>query len=400
VSKKEKQMSRKIRNAAGWFLAQLLLATLFSGCTFESNIEALLRKRGAGEDIPPANTFTVTFNKNNADAGSAEANPQTMTVTPPAAGVGTLPAVPTRRGYAFIEWNTQADGGGTAFTEATTVTTSITVYAQWLPLIDIDMIYVPGGSFDMGKDLGTAATGDDTPVHTVTLSGFYMGKYPVTQAQYQAVMGSNPSSFNSNPASGETQGNRPVESVSWYDAIVFCNKLSMAEGLNPAYSISGSANPSDWGAVPNWGYDTAWDAAVIVSGANGYRLRTEAQWEYAAKGGNGSPGNYTYAGSDNADAVAWYSSNSGSMTHEVGKKAANGLGLYDMSGNVWEWCWDWWGSYSSGAQTDPTGAVSGADRVVRGGGWHSSAENVRSAVRAVSYPLNRFISDGFRLVRP
>jgi formylglycine-generating enzyme required for sulfatase activity len=191
-----------------------------------------------------------------------------------------------------------------------------------------------------------------------------------------------------------------VETVSWYDAIVFCNKLSVAEGLSPAYSIAGSIDPSDWGAVPT-SNNATWDAAVIVSGSNGYRLPTEAQWEYAAKGGDGSPGNYTYSGSDNVDAVAWYSGNSGSMTHEVGKKAANGLGLYDMSGNVWEWCWDWYGAYTNQAQTDPTGPASGANRVLRGGGWYDSAVLVRSAYRYYNFsPDYRGNFIGFRLVRP
>jgi formylglycine-generating enzyme required for sulfatase activity len=265
----------------------------------------------------------------------------------------------------------------------------------------IEMAYVPGGSFQMGDTTGGGYS-DELPVHTVTLTGFYMGKYPVTQAQYQAVMGSNPSYFTTAVA-GEsgTPGKLPVEQVSWYDAIVFCNRLSMAESLDPAYSISGSTNPSDWGAVPN-GYDEAWDAVVIVSGANGYRLPTEAQWEYAAKGGNGLPGNYTYSGSNNVGDVARYDSNSGSKTHEVGKKQPNGLGLYDMSGNVWEWCWDWYGSsyYSIGEQSDPVGPASGAYRVLRGGSWDRSAEDLRSAFRSYNNPYSRGNIYGFRLLRP
>ena len=244
----------------------------------------------------------------------------------------------------------------------------------------------------MGKELGTAGSGDTMPVHMVTLTGFYMGKYQVTQAQYQAVMGSNPS------YSYGVGNNYPVYFVSWYDAIVFCNKLSIAEGLSPAYRISGSTNPSDWGTVPT-SRNSTWDAAVIVAGSAGYRLPTEAQWEYAAKGGNGTPGNYTYSGSNSAGDVAWYSSNSNSMTHEVGKKKANGLGIYDMSGNVFEWCWDWYGDYENGTQTDPVGAAAGDVRMLRGGCWNSNASFTRSASR-INYPPDysyNFV--GFRLVR-
>jgi formylglycine-generating enzyme required for sulfatase activity len=261
-------------------------------------------------------------------------------------------------------------------------------------------MYVSGGSFEMGKELGTAGSGDTTPVHTVTLtSGFYMGKYPVTQGQYKAVMGALPSSL---PGSSYGVGdNNPVYFVSWYDAIVFCNRLSIAEGLSPAYRINNSTNPSDWGTVPT-SSNTTWNAAEIVSGSTGYRLSTEAQWEYAAKGGdptaNGWVG-YTYSGSDTVRDVAWYSGNSSSRTHEVGTKQANGLGIHDMSGNVLEWCWDWYASYSSGAVSDPAGPGSGSDRVIRGGGWTYDASDVRSVYRSDGYPYT-MRSLGFRLVRP
>ncbi|WP_461253939.1 formylglycine-generating enzyme family protein [Treponema sp. R8-4-B8] len=265
------------------------------------------------------------------------------------------------------------------------------------PLSPPEMVYIPGGSFQMGSEEGDVNT---KPVHTVTLSGFYMRKYEITQAQYQAVMGNNPSYFNSNPASGEVQENRPVESVSWYDAIVFCNKLSMLEGLSPAYSISGNTDPSVWGTVPT-SSNTAWDAVVIVNDSNGYRLPTEAQWEYAAKGGDGSPGNYMYSGSNNVGDVAWYATNSDSKTHEVGKKAPNGLGLYDMTGNVYEWCWDWWGIYSSETQTDPGGADFGENRVRRGGAATTNVYYVRPFTRGGAFPYSRDTSlCGFRIVRP
>jgi formylglycine-generating enzyme required for sulfatase activity len=270
----------------------------------------------------------------------------------------------------------------------------------------IEMIYVPGGSFQMGSN--NSLDYDASPPHTVTLTGFYMGKYEVTQAQWQAVMGTTIQQLQTAALGGSTYygrgDNYPVYYVSWYDALVFCNKLSIVEGLTPAYRISGSTDPSSWGRS-----NPTWDAVEVVSGSTGYRLPTEAQWEYAARGGNGSPGDYTYSGSNAVDDVAWYEDNipsqtpgnSGYGTQPVGTKQPNGLGIYDMSGNVGEWCWDWYGNYPSTEQTNPVGASSGSRRVLRGGSWGSTAQDVRSAHRSSVTP---FIpgSDGlgFRLLCP
>jgi formylglycine-generating enzyme required for sulfatase activity/rubredoxin len=200
-----------------------------------------------------------------------------------------------------------------------------------------------------------------------------MAKYPVTQREWIEVMGNNPSNFMGDDLH--------VEQVSWFAAIEFCNRLSQKEGLAPAYTINRkNVNPN--------------------RSANGYRLPTEAEWEYAARGGNGSPGNFKYSGSNNVDEVAWYDWNSGKKTHLVGEKKANGLGLYDMSGNVWEWCWDWYGDYTGSAQTDPVGISSGSIRVLRGGDWGHSDRVVRSALRGYDNPSNRNSNIGFRLVLP
>jgi len=267
--------------------------------------------------------------------------------------------------------------------------------------VTIEMVSIPAGTFTMGSpSTESGSYSNERPQHSVTLSGFYMGKYQVTQEQYQAVMGSNPSYFKT-AVTGEsgTPGKLPVEQVSWYDALVFCNKLSIKEGLSPAYSINSKTNPADWGAVPT-SYDdpkrTTWDAVVIVDGSTGYRLPTEAQWEYACRAGTTTAYN---TGDTISDNTGWYDNNSG-KTHQVGLKPANAWGLYDMHGNLWEWCWDWYGTYPSTSQTDPTGAVSGTLRVNRGGYWNNAATYLRSAYRNGNYPYDSNSSIGLRIVRP
>jgi formylglycine-generating enzyme required for sulfatase activity len=261
----------------------------------------------------------------------------------------------------------------------------------------VEMVQIQGGTFTMGSPENEVNRSAAETQHSVTLTqGFYMGKYTVTQEQYQAVMGTNPSSFTT-PVSPETStAKRPVEQVSWYDALVFCNKLSMSEGLSPAYRISGSTDPAAWGVVPTVDNAT-WNAVEIVAGSTGYRLPTEAQWEYACRAGTTTAYN---TGATINDNTGWYSDNSGDRTREVGGKPANAWGLYDMHGNVWEWCWDWYETYASDAQTDPTGAVSGNYRMLRGGSWYHVGQNLRSAYRSSGGPYGRRDFFGFRLVRP
>ena len=375
---------------------------------------------GPGGPGGPGDT-PVTFSNLTAD-GSATATTTTLTLTFSAAitglsasditlsGVGVTKGTLSGTGPTYILPISGVTAGGTLTITVTKTGYTISGSQTVTIYVFIEMVQVPGGSFEMGKEFNPnndLVFDDVTPVHTVTLTGFYIGKYEVTQAQWQAVMGSLPSDLTSNNyGKGD---NFPVYFVSWYDALVFCNKLSMAEGLTPAYRISGSTNPNDWGTVPE-GFSSpnraVWDAVEVVSGSTGYRLPTEAQWEYAAKGGNGSPGNYTFAGSNNVDDVAWYDNNSGSATHAVGTKAPNGLGIYDMSGNVAERCWDWYETYSSGAQTDPTGASSGGStpsRVSRGGNWFNPPLTARSVQRSLvvdGNPYDRGRIWGFRVVRP
>ena len=222
--------------------------------------------------------------------------------------------------------------------------------------VQFEMVYVEGGTFRMGatEEQGEDAADDEKPVHRVTLSSYLIGKHEVTQALWKEVMGKNPSH-------NKLGGDYPVEYVSWNDCQEFVKKLNARTGMK-------------------------------------FRMPTEAEWEYAARGGNRSKG-YKYAGSDNLDEVGWYDENSGFHTHPVGGKKPNELGLYDMSGNVWEWCQDWYYHYRDEAQTNPTGPRSGGDRVLRGGSYWSVAGYCRVSNRNSFYdPGYRNDFNGLRLV--
>ena len=258
------------------------------------------------------------------------------------------------------------------------------------PQIPEHFILVEGGTFSMGSPDSEAWRSDDETQHTVTVSDFYMSAFEVTQAEYQAVTGSNPSTF-----SGE---DLPVETVSWLDAIAYCNARSELEGLEPAYTVEGQT--------------VTWNR-----GANGYRLPTEAEWEYACRAGTETPfntetsisaeecnywGHYPYLIEDNYFNQSNLETRPGvyrETTVAVGSFQPNAWGFYDMHGNVGEWVWDYYGDYPAQAQTDPAGPDSGVLRVNRGGGWNDFAKNLRSAYRATLPQDSAVFNVGFRLVR-
>ena len=265
--------------------------------------------------------------------------PKTLTDFP----VGTYTVHFTKDGYQNLAQNLDLKDGGRE-TLSVTMSKTTAPQQQVVPTggaaavgnktftvngVTFEMIPVEGSTFAMGatQEQGSDVDRDEKPTHSVTLSDYYIGKYEVTQELWEAVMGSNPSHFKGS--------NLPVEKVSWDDCQKFIRKLNGLTGEN-------------------------------------FRLPTEAEWEYAARGGSKS-GKYKYSGSNIIGDVAWYTDNSGSKTHAVGTKSPNELGIYDMSGNVWEWCQDWYGKYSSGSQTNPQGPSSASARVIRGGSWHYNA---------------------------
>ncbi len=275
-------------------------------------------------------------------------------------------------------------------------------------------VFVQGGEFTMGSS--ESSESDNNPAHDVTLSSFYMGEVEVTQAEYEFVFGKG--SINTKKNSNVTDFTHPANYVIWYQAITYCNRLSIKNGLTPVYSVAGFDNNKAWedlahsdftyGASPPIDKD-AWNAVTCNWSANGYRLPTEAEWEYAAKGGTHKE-NFIYSGSNDIEKVAWYFDNTtvggDPKSQPVGGKDPNKLGLYDMTGNIQEWCWDWYNAKYYDSQenpdndTDPRGPALGSERVSRGGAFDTSFSWFCPVeLRSRASPNNGSSNYGFRLVR-
>ncbi|MBQ1832386.1 MAG: SUMF1/EgtB/PvdO family nonheme iron enzyme [Treponema sp.] len=260
--------------------------------------------------------------------------------------------------------------------------------------VEADMVLVDGGSFFMGSRNNED---NETPVHEVSVDSYYLLNTEVTQKLYRDVMGTNVSHFKGDE--------HPVEEVSWYDAVIFCNKLSVLAGLEPVYTLDGSTDTDSWGNIPRIDADAdekaRWNAIAWNPSANGYRLPTEAEWEYAAKGGIYAASDTLYSGSNVISDVAWNADDPSGETHDVAAKSPNSLGLFDMSGNVWEWVWDWYGNYHVSDSENPKGAAADVTgrKMRRGGSINSDAVFCRNANRASSVPELRGIDLGFRVAR-
>jgi formylglycine-generating enzyme required for sulfatase activity len=328
----------------------------------------------SGIALSGANAASFTLNNTSITTIAANGGTESFTVQPNAGlAVGTYTAVITA-----------------TYDDGKTATDNIT-FAVFQQTSIVEVVLISAGEFTMGSSDSNDSVSNTSasPPHQVTLTkGFYMGKYEVTQAQYLTVMGSLPNSLTTGPNYGRGN-NYPVYYVTWYDAVEFCNKLSEKEGLQLVYTISGR--------TPATGYPITFATVTVNWSNNGYRLPTEAEWEYACRAGTTSAYN---TGDTISDDTGWYNNNSNSMTHEVGLKPHNAWGLYDMHGNVWEWCWDWYGNYPSNPQTDPVGPTSGTYREGRGGAWNHGQQILRSAYRTYTQPNIADNNLGFRLVRP
>lgn len=385
---------------------------LIAGCSLDSDSDS-------NSNSDPAPTYTVTYNNNGNDSGSVPVDSNTYeegTIVTVMGNNGNL----VKTGYTFVGWNTMDDGTGSNYVDGSTFemgSYGLTLYAEYTMIgissSNIGLLkVVPAGSFQR----------DFTVTNISTISNaFRISEKEITRAQFAAIMAVDPS----NP-SYSNGSNDPVQMTNWYHAIAFCNKLSIAESLTPLYSVTGvDFNTLEFGDIPTAGDNADWNAAAVNWDADGYRLPTEMEWMWAAMGATSGSGyadnvyltgygklfagsNSTLAdGSGGSNVIgdyAWSYVNSSYKTHPVGTTGttghANELGLYDMSGNVYEWIWDWSGFNPSGTLNDYRGAASGPYRILRGGSWLDNVARCTVADWGNNNPSYRDYGLGFRVVRP
>jgi formylglycine-generating enzyme required for sulfatase activity len=347
--------------------------------TWPTGLNAAVRQTLSGVQLPGNGTSTsagtFTWTKPGDSVGGAGTQTHNMTFTP----------------NDTFNYN--------VLTQNVTVTVKDSITTNYM-----NLVYIPAGTFMMGLAPDHQWYRPEENEHQVTLTkGFYMSEYVVTQDMYEAVMGDNPSYYKT-PIKGEsaTPGKLPVNKVNWFEALAFCNTLSVLEGLSPAYRIKNSTNPADWEPIP---YDTGhsdisaeWKNVEIIPGSNGYRLPTDAQWEYACRAGTTT----TFNTGDTATSDTGWFGTYINFLHVAGLKPPNAWGLYDMHGNVWEWCFD---NYTftacpSDAQIDPVVVADSIYIVIRGGAFHNSSKEVHSAFRGFRYSSGGGGDTSFRLVLP